>query len=77
MPIRAEMKVIKKIRIPPTRFISARILLTVSIISEALAANLFAEAVYKLRNLAGEKVELYGRLPNDPGELFGRLFGKW
>jgi hypothetical protein len=37
----------------------------------------FAEAIYKLHDLAGEKVELYARLPDDPGELFGRLFGEW
>jgi hypothetical protein len=37
----------------------------------------FAEAIYELRDLAGEKVELYDRLPADSNELFGELFGRW
>jgi hypothetical protein len=38
----------------------------------------FAEAIFKLRDLAGEKVELYHRLPTeDPEGLFARLFGGW
>ena len=44
---------------------------------KAIRSAAFAEAIYKLRDLAGEKVEIYGRLPDDPGELFGRLFGEW
>ena len=45
--------------------------------TKVIRSAAFAEAIYKLRDLAGEKVELYARLPDDPGELFGRLFGKW
>ncbi len=45
--------------------------------TKVIRSAAFAEAIYKLRDLAGEKIELYGRLPDDPGELFGRLFGKW
>jgi len=35
----------------------------------------FAEAIYKLRDLTGKKVELYARLPDDSAELFEQLFG--
>jgi hypothetical protein len=45
--------------------------------TKVIRSATFAEAIYKLRDLAGEKVEIYGRLPDDPGELFGRLFGEW
>ena len=45
--------------------------------TKVIRSAAFAEAIYKLRDLAGEKVELYDRLPEDPGELFGRLFGRW
>ncbi len=38
----------------------------------------FAEAIYELRDLAGEKIELHSRLPlEDSGELFERLFDEW
>ncbi len=45
--------------------------------TKVIRSAAFAEAIYKLRDLAGEKVELYDRLPEDPGALFGRLFGEW
>jgi hypothetical protein len=51
-----------------------RFLVTANVIRSAK----FAEAMYKLRDLAGEKVALYDRLPADnSGELFARLFGGW
>jgi len=45
--------------------------------TKVIRSAAFAEAIYKLRDLVGEKVELYDRLPEDPGALFGRLFGEW
>ncbi|MCI0665967.1 MAG: hypothetical protein L0220_33345, partial [Acidobacteria bacterium] len=45
--------------------------------TEVIRSAAFAEAIYKLRDLAGEKVELYDRLPEDPGDLFERLFDRW
>jgi hypothetical protein len=51
-----------------------RFLVTANVIRSAR----FAEAMYKLRDLAGEKVALYDRLPQDKaGLLFARLFGGW
>jgi len=45
--------------------------------SNIIRSAKFAEAIYKLRNLAAEKVELYDRLPSgkDFQKLFERLFG--
>ncbi|MGH9767919.1 MAG: hypothetical protein ACREAB_10840, partial [Blastocatellia bacterium] len=45
--------------------------------TKVIRSAAFAEAIYKLRELAAEKVELYDRLPEDPGELLGQLFGDW
>ena len=45
--------------------------------SEVIESASFAEALYEMRDLAGEKVRLYDRLPPGEGfeELFERLFG--
>jgi hypothetical protein len=55
---------------------SARDFYRFLVATKVIRSAKFAEVIYKLRELAGEKVELYARLPADKsGELFGRLFG--
>ena len=55
---------------------SARDFYRFLVAAQVIRSAKFAEATYKLRELAGEKVELYARLPADEsGELFGQLFG--